>query len=281
MGIFKRKLREVKEDAKLPKTRMELFKIVFKEDFSLLVDSSLINFLFSIPLYLDLISVILLLTKLGVSSIETIFPVIFWGGILSIPGFMIRNIGRMGLYGVMKARVHNEGVMLSVTLFKSIKENIGKSIFIGFIKGLGFGYCLISFFYFSLAQGSWLSQGLGIGLGFVVYFILSITSEYFMSMVQIYNLTTFQALRNSISFTIMYLFPNLLYFIVFSVVPLLLSYFITFGFYIHLLLISFLFDGVSILISTLFAHEVYDRIININYHKDYVGKGLYKEKEDN
>lgn len=281
MKLFKKKFKAAINDASLPKTRKELFKVVLKEDFSLIVDISLIGFLFSLPLVVCIGIVIMLLTGIGDINVNSVTPLIFFGGLLAIPSFMIKYMGRASLYGVMKKRVHNEAGFLSESFKTSFKENFRKGIVNGLVVGIGFFIGIVGSVYFLVQTSNNIAKGLGIGVCIIICFVMFISSEYHMSICNFYELKMFDGYKNSFIFLLADLFVNILYFVILVVLPIVLTIFTTIAFYVSLLLYCFLLEGLSILFLTLRSHKLFDAYINSEYYPDIVNKGLYKEiKED-
>ena len=274
----KKKLRVVDSEAKLPKTRKELFNIIFKEDYYLIMDSGLVSFLFSIPLIIVFATALLLLSNAPTDGInEYVFPILFWCGLLSIPAFMIRYLGRISLFPVFKKRSFNESDFFSSLFLSSLKEYWKRGLLLGLIVGLVSFLSINALAYILVFTSFWLWRSLAIGAVIIIYFIVYMSCEYFMSVTNYYELSFSDCFKNSASFALMDLFVSLLCFVILVVIPFVSTFFISFMYYIWILLFTFIIDGLSITFITLRSHYLFDLTINQVHYKEMYRKGLLKE----
>jgi len=279
MGMFKKKIVEAKEDAKLCNTRKELFFNILKEDFSFIVDNGLVSGLFSIPLIIVISTFLLIITSVSEITWDYLTSSTFLFGLFLIPAFAIRYIGRIATFGVTKTRVQNESGFYSTIILDSIKKNLKRGILIGLLEGIGFAISTIGILFFLLKTTNVIARGVGIGICVIVMFIIFMASEYNCSISNFYELNFFEAIKNSISFMFIDLLYSFLYFVILVIVPIVITYFFTQAYYIFIFLNILLFDGLSVLYLTLRSHELFDKYINKEYYPDIYHKGLAK-KED-
>lgn len=280
MGLFKRKFKVASKDANLPKNRKELLKTIIKDDFGLIVDVSLVSFLFSIPL-LAVSGISLFILSAGeFKAYEDITPLIFITSLVSIICFMILYMGKIALYGVIKKRAFNEAGLFNETFKDVFKDNFKKGLFIGFIVGLSYFIGINGTIYFAITKLHFLIKGLGIGLSILLFFLFKISGEYFCCLNNYYDLKIKDGLRNSIYLTIMDLFVSILLFIITTILPLILIYLSNISFIILATFTYIYLEGLVISIFTLRSHFLFDISINKTNYPEMVNYGLYKSKED-
>ena len=262
--MFKYKELKVREDdATLPKTRTELFKTVVKDDFYLLAELSLLMFLFSLPLAAIFVGEILMIGGIREVTASSVFSVCFYCGLIEIPLFGVRYIGRYAAYGVMKKRVHNEAGYIGELFFGVMKKGALRGFLIGCVLGFAvFAWQTASVYVIAYNANTWL-KGLGLGAATLLFMVIYSSAEYFLSVDNFYVLKFSGAFKNGFAFAIMH-FP--------------ISFFLTLLSSWALIGIAMVFalwgDGFSVLVATLYSHTLFDRYINSVYHTDYINKGL-------
>ncbi|MCF0118080.1 MAG: hypothetical protein HUJ61_08600, partial [Bacilli bacterium] len=133
----KRKLyKDIVENVKLPRSRKELFSTIFKDDFFLIPLFGMFLLFFGLPLFALIGIQYFMVVSLSEITLETIFPIAFYGGLFGIPCFMIAYLARYAVYHVIKKRAFNDGFILTPTLFEGIKENWLKALLSGLVMGL-------------------------------------------------------------------------------------------------------------------------------------------------
>ena len=279
MKLFKREFKPAKENARLPKNRIELFKIIFREDFGLVLDMSLMQTLFSLPFYANLFITLFILTGLSDKTYNEITPLLFIMCLVNIPCLMLRYIGRIGIYNVAKDRVFNNSGFFFESFRDSLKENWAKGLFVGLINAIGLMIAIIGGMFFMQMSDIWVIRGLGIGVGVIIYFLIFASGEYMCSINNYYELRFKDGFRNSLSLTIMDLLFSLLFFVVEIILPFVLALFSNYALIGVLILYGIYFDGLIIIATTLRSHYLFDVSINKTNYPDYVNKGLSK-KED-
>lgn len=273
--MFKYKGLKVKEsEASLPKTRKELFKNIVRDDFYLLAEISVILFLFSIPLAAAFVLEILMITHAPYLNIGEMFGICFMMGLIEIPLFGLRYIGRYAAFGVMKKRVHNEAGYIKELFFHSMKKGALRGLFIGIVLGVTVFLWQIGSIYV-LARGSntWI-KGLGVGSATLLFMIVFAAVEYFCSVDNFYELRFSGALKNGFSFALMHFPVSGLYFIACWGIPFLTVLFSSWSLIGIFAFFALWGDGLTVLAVTLYSHALFDRYINSVYYTDYINKGL-------
>lgn len=277
--MFKYKgLKVREEDAALPKTRKELFKTIVRDDFYLLAELSVFIFLFSIPLAAGFIGEYVMITRAANASASVLFSICFYTGLIEIPLFGLRYIGRYAAFGVMKKRVHNEAGTIKELFFEGLRKGALRGFLIGCVLGATvFVWQIASVYVVANNTNTWI-KGLGIGTTTLLFMIVYAAVEYFLSVDNFYALPFSGALKNGFSFALMHFPLSGLYFIVTMGVPFLMTILSTWA----VLGVSMVFalwgDGFTVLVVTLYSHALFDRYINSVYHTDYINKGLAKEE---
>ena len=156
--MFKYKGLKVKEnDASLPKTRKELFKSIVKDDFYLLAELSVLLFIFSIPLAAGFVWELMMLTGTKNAGASAVFSICFYMGLIEIPLFGIRYIGRYAAFGVMKKRVHNEAGYIKELFFDGLRKGALRGFSIGCVLGsVVFVWQIASIYVISFNTNTWI-----------------------------------------------------------------------------------------------------------------------------
>lgn len=274
---FKRK---VKEFDKLPKTRKQQFKDILKNDFALIVDISLLQGLFSIPLIVIFSVLIFMLTNLNDYSLETIYPLVFYFSLASIIFFGLRNMARNATSGLLIKRIYNEGCFIIPTFWNKIKENGLKSFFVGLFEGICF-FMFSSFttylIYLPIKE---IPKGLAIGMLALLFFFTTLAKEYFNSFSNIYELKFKDLLKNSYLFTLLCFPFSLLYFLCSIIIPVGLIMLSQYLVLIVVMILVLFYDGFWQLIISLYSIKKFDKYINKDNYPDYVDKGLQKDNKE-
>ena len=278
--MFKYKGLKVQEnDATLPKTRMELFKTVVKDDFYLLAELSLLMFLFSIPMAAIFVGELLMITGARDATASTVFSICFFCGLIEIPLWGVRYIARYSAYGVMKKRVHNEAGYIGELFFGCMKKNALRGFLVGCLLGLVvFVWQIASVFVIAFNANTWI-KGLGIGATTLLFMIVYAAVEYFLSVDNFYSLPFSGALKNGFSFAIMHFPVSLLYFFVTMGIPFLVTMLSSWALIAVAAVFVFWGDGFTVLVATLYSHTLFDKYINSVYYTDYINKGLAVQGE--
>lgn len=280
--MFKYKGLKVQEsDATLPKTRKELFKTMVKDDFYLLAEISMIIFLFSVLLIGAYVAELLMISMLADPS-KALGTVCFYAGLIEIPLYGFRYIGKHAAFGVMKKRVHNEAGYIKELFFEMLKKGTLRGFLIGCLLGfVAFVWQIGTAFLLVGSMNTWL-KGIGIGALTLFLMIFYAAVQYFLAVDNFYELKFSGALKNGFSFAIMHFPLSVLYFTACMVIPFLIAFFFQWW---ALILAEAVFalwlDGLSVLAVTVFSHSLFDKYINSVYYPEYMYKGLSHENTVN
>ena len=264
-------------EATLPKTRKQLFFRLLKEDFYLIIDLSLVEALFSLPLIATLVFEYVFLTGVSV-KVENVFPIVFYTGLISCVGWAIKYVGRCACFSVMKKRVHNEGCFITSEVIRSIKTSGVKSAFNGLIAGFSAFIAQVGSVYLIMVSTTplkWFAVG-ALALQFVLVFG---AAEYFTASENFYELSFGVQWKNSFFFSAMTFPLTFVHFSLTIALPFAVTIFSPWAAIVAAAVYSITGNGLSVLAATLVAHGVFDKFINQEHYPEYVGKGLSKDKE--
>lgn len=281
MFKYRQQLNTTDIPAKLPKTRKQQLWDILKNDFSLIVNISLLCLLLSVPLLVVLAIEYMLITNVTNVTFNNVFPVVFYCGIASIPLWGIRYVARSSAFAVMKKRVFNEGAFVAETFWRNVKENFGTKFLCGVIVGVS---CLISAIgtvYFGFVTGNSFAQGFGIGVSILQYAIVYVSAEYYLAQNNLYILRFADAFGNGIKLTFAKFLFTVVYFGIFVLLPLILVSLSVWGAVAVVSVVCIMLDGISVLVMTLYAFRQFDNYINKEHYPQYVNKGLFDDKEIN
>ena len=261
----------------MPSTRLQLFVRILKDDFYLLVDLSLIEALFSVPLIVVLAFEYVFLIGVEV-RFDTVFPIVFYMGLAAIPCFGIKYVGRNACFSIMKKRVHNEGCFISAQVVSSIRSSGIKSLINGLIAGLSAFIAAAGAVYILFVADTFF-KWIGIGAIILQFAIVYGAAEYFSASENFYDIKFFGQLKNSFSFSIMTFPITLAYFALTVGLKFVLSLFAPWLAILTVAVFSLVLNGLSVAAATLLAHHQFDLHINAVSYPEYVGKGLLKKQE--
>lgn len=259
---------------KLPKTRWQMFWDIVKNNFSLIVNLSLLCSLFALPLIVVYTLMYTLTTSAlgGENAIAKIFSTVFYLSIVAIPCYSVWFLGLNGAFAVMKRRVWNQGCVIRSTFWTSIKS--GKSALLGAIVGLVIALATVGSMYLLIYGADAIQQGLGIGICMILVVLFATTAMYFLSGNNLYDLPFSALFRNSFAFSWMALLRNLALNLVFLALPVFLIVLHPISAFITLFVIVMLLQGTAVCSWTLVSHSLFDKHINSQYYPEYVNKGL-------
>ena len=268
------------EDATLPSSRKELFKMIVKDDFYLLAELSVLGFLFSLPLGLAFAAQLFLLGRIGGGDASKVFSLCFYAGLIEVPLFGVRYIGRYALFGVMKKRVHNEAGQIKATFFDVMKKGAGRGFAVGCILGVVVFLWQIASVFVAVLNDDPVLRGVGLGAAALVFLLVFAASESFLAVDNYYVLPFRGSYKNGFSFALAGFPWATVYFFVSMGVPLLLTWLSAYSLIAVAAIWALWFDAVTVLAVTLYSHRQFDKYINSIYYIDYINKGLsVKEKE--
>jgi len=280
--MFKHKELKVQaEDAALPSSRKELFKTILKDDFYLLAELSVLGFLFSLPLAIGFVTELMLLGGTATTNASKVFSICFYLGLIEIPLFGVRYIGRYAMFGVMKKRVHNESGYIKATFFDVMKKGAGRGFVVGCILGVAVFLWQIASVFVTVMNEDPVLRGVGLGAAALLFLVVFSASESFLAVDNFYVLPFRGSLKNGFSFTLAGFPFATLYFLVSMGLPLLFTWLSVYSLIAVAAVWALWFDAVTALAVTLYSHKQFDKYINSVYYTDYINKGLSKKEKDN
>ena len=275
MSVFQKRIKEAAVDAELPETRKKLFAEIFKNDFFLLVDVSLAEALFSLPLAAILSFGYVSLTSVT-ASFENVFPIVLYVGLAAVLGRGIKYIGRNASFALMKKRAHGEGFFVTAAVFTAVGEGFKKSFAAGVVVGLSALICALGSTYLIYFSDSFLKWA-GVGFCILQFVVAFGAAEYLLAAVNFYELSFFAALKNGYSLAIAGFPATFLHFVYSVGIKCLAAVFSPFALIAAAILFALGGNGLTALSATLYAHSAFDKYVNAEHYPEYVGKGLKKK----
>lgn len=275
-----RQEREVDGLKSLPKNRKEVFFDFIKHRKMTLFALSCFTFMFFIPLAIDLF----LFNFLEAMAIENgqsdqLFSLIFYSMIIMLPCMIIGYLGLVGSFYVIKKMVWQEGIMLAPDFFKGIKENAKVAIIDGMIFGIAlFGLVVGGTYLYLYAPVHAIVKGVGIGGLALVFLLFGMLSALNLTQSVYYSNTYLRTFKNSFSFLGLLNWKVLVVYLLTTGSVVALCCFNMILLAVGLFLFAIL-NSVVISLYTLIAHSAFDKYINQEHYPEYVGRGLYKDKE--
>lgn len=279
MFRYKQQTKVTNEPAKLPSTRKELFWDIVKNDFSLVVNVSLLCLLVSLPLLVVLVVQYMLLTSLQQPTVAKIFPVVLYSNLVSIPLWGLRYVGRNGAFAVMTKRAYNQGCFVAETFWQGIKEGFGKAFLLGVIVGASFVIATAGSIYVVYSTTNSIARGFGIGICLLQFAVFFCCAEYFCLQNNIYQLRFADLLHNGLSFSVIKFGQTVLFVAIFALLPFALCCVSAWVAIAVIGVYSVVADGLSVVASTICGLTTLDKYINESNYPELVGKGLNKDKE--
>ena len=275
-----RQEREVDGLKSLPKNRKEVFFDFIKHRKMTLFALSCFTFMFFIPLAIDLFLFNFLeAMAIGNGQSDQLFSLIFYSMIIMLPCMIIGYLGLVGSFYVIKKMVWQEGIMLAPDFFKGIKENAKVAIIDGMIFGIAlFGLVIGGTYLYMYAPVHAIVKGVGIGGLALVFLLFGMISALNLTQSVYYSNTYLRTFKNSFSFLGLLNWKVLVLYLLTTGSVVALCCFNMILLAVGLFLFAIL-NSVVITLYTLIAHSAFDKYINQEHYPDYVGKGLYKDKE--
>lgn len=271
------------EDVKqsLPRNRKEVFFDLLKNRKMNLFAFSCYTFIFFIPLAVDLFLFNFFESAaIAADKSDQLFSLVFYSMLIMLPCMLIGFIGLAGAFYTAKKMVWQEGISLASDFFQGIKENWKHALINGAIFGLAlFGLVVGGTYLMIYAPVHAVVKGIGLG-ALILFFLL-------FGMVVVLNFTQCVyyengyavTLRNSFSFLGLLNWRILLIYLFSTGTVLVLGLFNLITLTIGLLLFA-ITNSVVIILYTLISHYGFDKYINKEHYPHMVGKGLYKESQD-
>ncbi len=262
------------EHATLPRTRLQLLRWTYRTQKALLLKISLTVSLFAIPLFFveGMRGVSLgLLEQQDYLNTDGILSLLY------IPAWLFLGVGLCGCYGVMKAYTFQEGVWFFLTFRESLKENGKESL--GLTLLFAFMHYLVHFAanFFVLQKPQW--QAAVVIVEEAVQILWMGAWVFALCQIPIYRNPVLRTFQNAWRFALARL-PGLLWMGAVTLLPLkAVGYFgipgLTAGVLLAYILLGF---GHSILVSTLFCQDSFDKLVNRIHYPGLYRRGLYEEK---
>ena len=264
----------------LPKNRKEVFFDFIKHRKMTLFTLSTFTFMFFIPLAVDLFIFNFLEAVASENGqYEYLFSLIFYSLLIMLPCMIIGFLGISGACYVAKKMAWQEGVIVPIDFFKGIKENYKFAIIDGALFGIAlFGLVIGGAYLFIYAPVHAIVKGIGIGGLILVFILLGIITMLNEVQGVYYSNSYLRTFRNSFSFLGLLNWKVLLLFVISTGGVVALCCFNMILLAVGLFLFAIL-NSVVIMLYTLIAHSAFDKYINQEHYPEYVGKGLYKDKE--
>ena len=264
----------------LPKNRKEVFFDFIKHRKMTLFTLSTFTFMFFIPLAVDLFIFNFLEAVASENGqYEYLFSLIFYSLLIMLPCMIIGFLGISGACYVAKKMAWQEGVIVPIDFFKVIKENYKFAIIDGLLFGIAlFGLVIGGAYLFIYAPVHAIVRGIGIGGLILVFILLGIITMLNEVQGVYYSNSYLRTFRNSFSFLGLLNWKVLLLFVISTGGVVALCCFNMILLAVGLFLFAIL-NSVVIMLYTLIAHGAFDKYINQEHYPEYVGKGLYKDKE--
>jgi hypothetical protein len=266
----------------LPHTRWGLFRDILSLQWRTLIEVSLLEVLFALPLFCVYLVFSFFARDYFTSTndLTGTFAILFYGGVASVIGILFLTIGMAGVFYVSKKLTFLEGTFSASDFFVGLKKEWKRAVGLGLINGLSFGFAFVGTLFLLLNYPSMpVLTGIGIGVLLFQFLIIVTASRYFLSQDFLYANSFMSTYRNSLIFAVIKLPINVAFFLWSPALFLtLLLVNETSGIIGFVLAVPF-FSLVPVAFS-LYSHKVFDRYINQSHYPDLVGKGLYQEKED-
>ena len=264
----------------LPKNRKEVFFDFIKHRKMTLFTLSTFTFMFFIPLSVDLFIFNFLEAVASENGqYEYLFSLIFYSLLIMLPCMIIGFLGISGACYVAKKMAWQEGVIVPIDFFKGIKENYKFAIIDGLLFGIAlFGLVIGGAYLFTYAPVHAIVKGIGIGGLILVFILIGIITILNEVQGVYYSNSYLRTFRNSFSFLGLLNWKVLLLFVISTGGVVALCCFNMILLAVGLFLFAIL-NSVVIMLYTLIAHSAFDKYINQEHYPEYVGKGLYKDKE--
>jgi len=197
MNLFNR--HNPTEEESLPKTRREEFFYIFRNNYLLLTNASLLYFVFLLPLiYIELSTYMNYSNLLNSESrsASELFSIALNGSIISLPMFLILSIGSAGINYII-SKLTLGGSAKFIDFFRGIKENwLSFLIIYSFFWLFIFLFILNYVSYFYLGINPIFKLILWILAGILLFFFLLI-KPYLLFQVIIFKSGFIQTLKNA------------------------------------------------------------------------------------
>lgn len=271
------------EDVKqsLPRNRKEVFFDLLKNRKMNLFAFSCYTFIFFIPLAVDLFLFNFFESAaIAADKSDQLFSLVFYSMLIMLPCMLIGFIGLAGAFYTAKKMVWQEGISLASDFFQGIKENWKCALINGVIFGLAlFGLVVGGTYLMIYAPVHAVVKGIGLGALILFFLLFGMVVVLNFTQCVYYENNYAVTLRNSFSFLGLLNWRILLIYLLSTGTVLVLGLFNLITLTIGLLLFA-ITNSVVIILYTLISHYGFDKYINKEHYPHMVGKGLYKESQD-
>lgn len=211
---------------------------------------------------------------------EYLFSLVFYSMLIMLPCMLVGFLGLAGGFYVMKKMVWQEGINISVDFFQGIKENWKHALLNGALFGLIlFGLVVGGSYLYIFAPVTPIWSGIGIGALILVFLFLGMVICLNFTQDVYYVNNYLITLKNSFRFLALINWKIFLVFLFSTGVVVALGFFNMITLVIGLFLFAVL-NSMAIALHTLISHEAFDKYINKENYPEMVGKGLYKEVQE-
>lgn len=268
-----------------PFDRKEAFIKIFRTEFNILVKTSLVALIFSLPAIAVIIwcmAEAMLLGEITPDNIKTLYSIQarMWAWL--IPAVAFFSVGAAGVFYIARRLAWGEDISFLSHLWRGIKTNALQSVIAGVLAtalmgGIGYAVNLLSMGS-DLGSAQWIL--LIIQLFLYIFIILLLLFQY--CIIAVYSDGMGTIIKNSLAFTLSSL-PKSVAMLFLMVLPIILLLILGNMFLAYILitvLMGLVGFGYAILIFTLHAQSVFDKYINKNNFQHIYKKGLYHEGTD-
>lgn len=271
------------EDVKqsLPRNRKEVFFDLLRNRKMNLFAFSCYTFIFFTPLAVDLFLFNLFESAaIAADKSDQLFSLVFYSMLIMLPCMLIGFIGLAGAFYTAKKMVWQEGISLASDFFQGIKENWKHALINGVIFGLAlFGLVVGGTYLMIYAPVHAVVKGIGLGALILFFLLFGMVVVLNFTQCVYYENSYAVTLRNSFSFLGLLNWRILLIYLLSTGTVVVLGLFNLITLTVGLLLFA-VFNSVVIILYTLISHYGFDKYINKEHYPHMVGKGLYKENQD-
>ncbi|MCI2069093.1 MAG: hypothetical protein LKJ88_05910 [Bacilli bacterium] len=264
----------------LPHTRWKLFKDVLFHQFGTLVQTSLLNALFALPLITDYLvfSFLIGAAELNKATSQELFALYFYGCLIGFICLVILVIGLTGGMEIAKKLSYEEGVITTASFFLSLKENWKEGLVMGILFGLIYTLGEIGSVYLLIfASSQPILAGIGIGALIFLVILITIVLHLYLLQTVIYQNKIRYALKNSFIMSFLSFLFSFLLFLFFPGIFIALMAINNITAYIGMGLFL-LFSEIGLLAWAVYGNRVLDKYINTEHYPELVDKGLTKKE---
>lgn len=276
---------ERQKESKLPVTRRRQLLYLLKTQWKVLLLCGVVVLLFSLPLhasaiYDDLYSNMLIAQKAAgeitaeqQTSLYSTFSYIRW--LAEIAFYLIFSVGLAGIVRIIRQLAYGEKIKFGNDFVTGIKQNapqyLAVTLFFAVVR-VAILYCLNSASVRILGD---------ILFGYSLIFLIPL-GLYMTVVIAVYSNRLFGNLKTSFSVLIRGIFRSI-GIVILLIIPFIFQLIPYFGVVVHIVsrCVTSLAFGVIALIWVLFALSRFDVLINYEQHPELVGKGLFKDTEQN